>query len=819
VIGIGTTLNQRFLLEKELGRGGMGAVYSATDQVLQRTVAIKVLKEQSGEDVGKRLRIEAQIAARLLHDNVVRIYDFNQAEGTWYLVMEQVEGTNYVKRWRVLTLAERLRILAQVADALDYAHHQGVIHRDIKPGNVLLTANDVAKLSDFGLSLMAEQTDETGAIRGTPHYMSPEQTRGKRLDFRTDLYSLGVMLYESATGTVPFTGKPMAVMAQHADSVPEPPRKRNPGVSESLERLILAMLAKRPEDRPASGTAVAQALREEIERIAPTEPAAGATAADVPEESPVPAGPDLTALAQIEQEAGAAARAASAKSQPSAKMAPPPAPPASAADLVTSPLVRQMLRTVVSEPVMLSAEERYLMGHYLAYLMFGSRRGGVLRRRQLDRRNADRARYLLGMSYALASGPTEEAVKEAADLLDQQFDVRPALSPVVVAKYLSWRDTPPRRRLFRQTRKALHEASPYAQEHLTDAKGVLNPGLIPQTLDDLRKVAPRRGVVDDVLVERWNQLADVWRDHPDFRAAALRYASKHAYRDPASQVLWPEVVYPLIELARWKRRSRSRAETLWETLFGRIFHVGDAGLELDRLLARSVPAQVVASIDDSVKLLDRKPPPEDEDEEEAPPVDESERLGESLQQGGVDIDELTDERTTRERSLVRLADPDPIRFLQGQLHELWKEAVNALAAQARGGPGAAGPRQTGHRHIPLGPYRLVVVASIRGKAAGQVAIQGMVNKQIEMTTPSFRTTGSSGRPILAVWLYRDNSLVLVHLDFQSTERYILWHAPLAHELKFDDPAELLRELDDLGLEPPDQLADALSRRFRPQNRV
>ena len=122
------------------------------------------------------MRLEAQIAARLLHENVVRIYDFGQAEGTWYLVMEQVDGTSYVKRWRRLTLADRLRILAQVAEALDYAHHQGVVHRDIKPGNVLLTATDVPKLSDFGLSILAEQGDEAGTIRGTPHYMSPEQT-------------------------------------------------------------------------------------------------------------------------------------------------------------------------------------------------------------------------------------------------------------------------------------------------------------------------------------------------------------------------------------------------------------------------------------------------------------------------------------------------------------------------------------------------------------------------------------------------------------------------------------------------------------------
>ena len=119
MIDIGTLLNQRFLLEKELGRGGMGAVYSANDELLQRKVAIKLLKEQSSPEVGKRLRLEAQIAARLLHDYVVRIYDFNQTDATYYLVMEEVQGSSYLKRWRKLALTARLQILAQVAEALD----------------------------------------------------------------------------------------------------------------------------------------------------------------------------------------------------------------------------------------------------------------------------------------------------------------------------------------------------------------------------------------------------------------------------------------------------------------------------------------------------------------------------------------------------------------------------------------------------------------------------------------------------------------------------------------------------------------------------
>ena len=174
----------------------------------------------------------------------------------------------------------------------------------------------------------------------------------------------------------------------------------------------------------------------------------------------------------------------------------------------------------------------------------------------MEPRNADRGRLLLGLTYSLLAGSTEDAVRDAVSLLDQRIEVRPALSPVVVAKYLACRDTVAKRKLLRQARKAIGEASTYAQKRLLDAKGVLNPGLIPQRLDDLRLIAPVRTEVDDVLVERWNRVAEVWREQPEFRTAVLRYATVSAHRDPVSACLWPEVVYPLIERARWHRRIK-----------------------------------------------------------------------------------------------------------------------------------------------------------------------------------------------------------------------------------------------------------------------
>ena len=354
---------------------------------------------------------------------------------------------------------------------------------------------------------------------------------------------------------------------------------------------------------------------------------------------------------------------------------------------------------------------------------------------------------------------------------------------------------------------------------MIDAKGVLNPGLMPQRLDDLRLLAPPRDDVDDVLVERWNRVTEVWRNEVEFRTAVLRYATNKAHRDPASAALWPEVVYPLIERARWHRRIRPRTEAVWDYVCGRL-HVPDAGVALDRALSRSVPAPLVAQLDDEMKLFVDNPGLDDVESDPfaAASRDQADRLAASLATSRADWRTWPPNwwsSPKRQQSLLQLADPDPLRFSQGQLHELWKEALTVLQSQAQARPGV---KPASHRHVAVGPYRLIVIPSLRGRAAGQIAIQGMTNKQIELSTPTVRTKGSATKPLLAVWVYEDNSLAIVHLDFMNTERFVLWHAPRGHQLNFDDAADLNHELYTLGMEIPDQLDRVLTRRFKPHAR-
>jgi len=209
---------------------------------------------------------EARLAAKLQHPNIVTIYDVGEVNGTYYIVMEFVEGRplNLILQEEGPLSPERAaRITIQVAQALDYAHKQGVLHRDVKPGNILVGEGDWVKLTDFGIAWAAGATrlTKTGMVVGTPEYMSPEQAQGREINGRSDLYSLGVVLYEMLTGRVPFQGDtPLAVLHQHAFTTPPPPRQFNPNLSPRLEKVLLKALAKEPEKRFPTGLQLSKAL-------------------------------------------------------------------------------------------------------------------------------------------------------------------------------------------------------------------------------------------------------------------------------------------------------------------------------------------------------------------------------------------------------------------------------------------------------------------------------------------------------------------------------------------------------------------------------
>lgn len=467
-------------------------------------------------------------------------------------------------------------------------------------------------------------------------------------------------------------------------------------------------------------------------------------------------------------------------------------------------MARGMVEDVIADPVVLSPDERYLTGHYLAYLLGGSRRTGFLGRRPLDALNGDRARLILAMAWLGLREPNQECVQSAARLLDDRPEIRSLLNPVVVTKYLALRDSPGRRKRFRQIRRLLQEASSRARDQLTDSRGTLNPGLMPQVLDDLRKVAPAKTEVDDQLVSRWNRVADVWRARDDLRVSVLKYATSSAWSSTASVNLWPEVVYPLIERARRHRQLRSIPEAILDHICGAL-HLPDAGLRFDRAIVSHVPRQVVEKIDLSLNLLADDPILDAEIDQA--PSDATDRLARKAGADAISLHELTSDIAPG-RGFVRLVEPDPHRFTMDELHQLWKEAIVVLQK-----PNPL--ERAALRRLPVGPYRLSVVASVRGRSAGQVVLQGMPShKQIEMLTPTLRV--SSSRTIIAIWVYQDDSLVIAFNDFRNAVRYISWHAPTSVQTNYDDPADLNHDLLHLGLESPDQLGEALTRRFRPK---
>lgn len=272
----GDWLNQRYHLEAEIGRGGMGVVFRARDSLLERQVAIKMLSSYGlGTEGRTKLLREAQAAAQLNHPNIVAIHDADEVGDTFFIVMELVEGKNLHEK-PPASLQETLVIARQVCLALEHAHKNQVIHRDLKPENILLDSQGTAKLMDFGLARsMASRLTSEGLITGTVFYLAPELALGQEYDGRADLYALGVMLYELVTGQLPFTGEdPISVISQHLHAPLVPPRAHNETLPPRLDDLIVRLMSKRPEERPTSAAQVIQELDEIFQVREPSQPTA-----------------------------------------------------------------------------------------------------------------------------------------------------------------------------------------------------------------------------------------------------------------------------------------------------------------------------------------------------------------------------------------------------------------------------------------------------------------------------------------------------------------------------------------------------------------
>lgn len=273
---INSLLKERYRIDSELGRGGMGVIYRARDTLLKRDVAVKVMSESGlGTEGRARLLSEAQAAAQLNHANIVTVFDAGEEDSTPFIVMELIEGES-LHTQRPEEVEKIIAIAQQVCDALEHAHANDVIHRDLKPENVLLTPDSTIKLTDFGLARsIASRISAERMIVGTVFYIAPELALGKPYDGRADLYSLGVMLYELITGRLPFTADdPLAVISQHLHAPVVPPHTHRPDIPRALEAIILKLLAKNPDHRFSTALEVALALKQVSVTEEPTAPQA-----------------------------------------------------------------------------------------------------------------------------------------------------------------------------------------------------------------------------------------------------------------------------------------------------------------------------------------------------------------------------------------------------------------------------------------------------------------------------------------------------------------------------------------------------------------
>lgn len=267
LLHIGEVVSDRYRIEQPLGEGGMGVVFLARQLNLDRVVAIKILRPQLAIDPVARTRFEreARAAATLDHPGVIKIFDFGEHNGLLYLTMERIVGMTLRQLLRAtsdtLPIERAISITTQIADVLTATHAISLVHRDLKPENIFLVPSDLGQdrvvVADFGLAIfsadrLGERLTRTGEVMGTPAYLSPEQTRGKALGPKVDVYALGCILYEMITGTVPFDGPDVQLVMQQAFAIPDSPRERRPNllIPQTLDSLVMAMLTKSPDHRP-----------------------------------------------------------------------------------------------------------------------------------------------------------------------------------------------------------------------------------------------------------------------------------------------------------------------------------------------------------------------------------------------------------------------------------------------------------------------------------------------------------------------------------------------------------------------------------------